>query len=211
MFFTGFTQALLSITLFELGDKTFLIGALLAMKYPRRWVFLGALIALIAMTVLSVGLGQVATLLPEHLVKITIVVLFASFGLKLLYDAWRMSPQADSCDDELEAAQTAIAAAASNRSGLALPTTGILAILIETCSLVFVAEWGDRTQFTTITLSAQYPLLSVISGGIVGHAICAAIAVFSGKWICRWLSERVLLAIGGILFLIFAAVAGLDR
>jgi hypothetical protein len=38
---TGFTAGLLLITLSELGDKTFFIGAILAMRHPRRWVFLG--------------------------------------------------------------------------------------------------------------------------------------------------------------------------
>jgi putative Ca2+/H+ antiporter (TMEM165/GDT1 family) len=89
---TGFTAGLLLITLSELGDKTFFIGAILAMRHPRRWVFLGVILALAAMTVLSVGLGQVATLLPQHYVEATAIALFLGFGLKLLYDASRMAP-----------------------------------------------------------------------------------------------------------------------
>jgi putative Ca2+/H+ antiporter (TMEM165/GDT1 family) len=91
---TGFTAGLLLITLSELGDKTFFIGAILAMRHPRRWVFLGVILALAAMTVLSVGLGQVATLLPQHYVEATAIALFLGFGLKLLYDASRMAPTA---------------------------------------------------------------------------------------------------------------------
>ncbi|MEM6427379.1 MAG: TMEM165/GDT1 family protein, partial [Cyanobacteria bacterium P01_D01_bin.128] len=48
---TGFTAGLLLITLSELGDKTFFIGALLAMRHSRRWVFIGVTAALFAMTV----------------------------------------------------------------------------------------------------------------------------------------------------------------
>ncbi len=50
---TGFTAGLLLIALSELGDKTCFIAAILAMRHailamrhPRRWVFLGAVAAL---------------------------------------------------------------------------------------------------------------------------------------------------------------------
>lgn len=46
--------ASLSVTLVsELGDKTFLIAAIMAMKHPRLIVFVGAMAALALMTVLS--------------------------------------------------------------------------------------------------------------------------------------------------------------
>ncbi len=44
----------------EIGDKTFFIAAIMAMKSPRLTVFLGAIGALAAMTVLSAGLGWAA-------------------------------------------------------------------------------------------------------------------------------------------------------
>jgi putative Ca2+/H+ antiporter (TMEM165/GDT1 family) len=37
----------------ELGDKTFFIAAIMAMRHPRHTVFLGAITALGLMTVLS--------------------------------------------------------------------------------------------------------------------------------------------------------------
>jgi Ca2+/H+ antiporter, TMEM165/GDT1 family len=50
----------------------------------------------------------------------------------------------------------------------------------------------------------------VTAGAIVGHAICALIAVVGGKFIAGRLSERVVTAAGGVLFLIFAIVALLE-
>lgn len=202
IFLTGFTKSLIAITLFELGDKTFFIGALLATKHPRRWVFTGAMVALAAMTILSVMFGQVAALLPERWVKLAEIVLFAAFGFKLLYEAWRLAPQAQN-RDELEEAEAAVALAEAR-----LKRTGPLAIMVEACTLVFVAEWGDRTQFTTIALAADYPGLSVILGGTLGHGVCAALAVVCGRWLCGRISERMLTALGGLLFLVFAAIAG---
>lgn len=80
---TGFTAGPLLITLLELGDKTFFIGALLAMRHPRRWVFVGVTTALFTIRLLSVLIGQVATLLPLQVVKWTAALLFIGFGDKL--------------------------------------------------------------------------------------------------------------------------------
>jgi len=47
-------------------------------------------------------------------------------------------------------------------------------------------------------------------GAILGHAICAAIAVTCGKLIAGRISERLLTAIGGILFIGFGILAALN-
>lgn len=53
----GFVQAFLKtlsvIFVSEIGDKTFFIAAIMAMKHPRVMVFLGAMSALAFMTVIS--------------------------------------------------------------------------------------------------------------------------------------------------------------
>ena len=46
---TAFTAGLLLITVSELGDKTFFIAALLAMRHSRRLTLVGVLAALAAM------------------------------------------------------------------------------------------------------------------------------------------------------------------
>jgi putative Ca2+/H+ antiporter (TMEM165/GDT1 family) len=199
---TGFTAGLLLITLSELGDKTFFIGAILAMRHPRRWVFLGVVLALVAMTILSVGLGQVATLLPQHYVQATAIALFLGFGLKLLYDASRMAPHGGLADEQAEAAEAVAGCAALGQTGV----VGHM-VVMEALALTFVAEWGDRTQLATITLSTANHPFGVILGATLGHAICAAIAVMAGKFVAGRLSERLLTALGGGLFILFGLVA----
>jgi len=46
------------IIISELGDKTFLIAALMAMRHPRGVVFSAAFASLLIMTVLSAALGH---------------------------------------------------------------------------------------------------------------------------------------------------------
>ena len=52
-FVHAFVKAILVIIVSELGDKTFFIAAIFAMKHPRMTVFLGAIGALGLMTFLS--------------------------------------------------------------------------------------------------------------------------------------------------------------
>ena len=198
---TGFTAGLLLITISELGDKTFFIGAILAMRHPRRWVFIGVTIALFLMTVLSVFLGKTVSLLPQHYVEIATVVLFLGFGFKLIYDASRMSPDVGLDDEQKEAEEEV------NQKDHLAANASIFAIILKSFTLTFIAEWGDRTQFATITLAANNDALGVILGATLGHAICAAIAVMCGKLIAGRISERWLTFIGGALFVLFGIVA----
>lgn len=197
MMLSAFTPALLLTTVSELGDKTFFISAILAMRHSRRVVFAGAAAALTLMTVLSVMLGQVAALLPQHYVAWAEVLLFFGFGLKLLYDASQMTNRA--ALEECEAAEAAIDQAESH-----LKQRTQLAVFAQAFGMTFLAEWGDRTQFTTIALAAANDPVSVALGSILAHIICAAIAVQCGHYVCRRFSERTLTQIGGGLFLLFA-------
>lgn len=77
----------------EIGDKTFLVAALMAMRHPRLVVFSAASCALIGMTVLSAILGHaVPTLIPKTFTKFLAAALFFVFGLKMLKEGKEMSP-----------------------------------------------------------------------------------------------------------------------
>ncbi|MEH1868043.1 MAG: TMEM165/GDT1 family protein [Nostoc sp.] len=202
---TAFTAGLLLITVSELGDKTFFIAVILAMHHPRRLVFIGVTAALAAMTILSVLFGQAVSLLPKAYIHYAEIVLFLAFGIKLLYDASKMSSAV--CDTEV----VQEAEAAVKKADLELPKKKTsLAIVIEAFILTFMAEWGDRTQIATIALAAGNNPIGVTIGAILGHAICAAIAVIGGKMIAGRISERQLTFVGGCLFLVFGVVAAIE-
>lgn len=215
---TAFTAGLLLITVSELGDKTFFIAAILAMRHSRRLVLIGVIAALAAMTILSVLIGKAASFLPQKYIDFAEIALFLGFGLKLLYDASKMPAQA-SCDEFEEAA------AVVEKAELNLPENAVkkggnlaltlqspeLAIVMQSFAMTFVAEWGDRTQITTIALAASNNAWGVTFGAILGHSICALIAVMAGRLIASRISERTVTAIGGVLFLIFGFVALIEN
>lgn len=87
-FIPSFVNALIMIVATELGDKTFFVAAIMAMKHPRAVVFGASMAALGLMHFLSVGIGYtLPALLPRSYTHWAAVALFAWFGIKLLLES----------------------------------------------------------------------------------------------------------------------------
>jgi Ca2+/H+ antiporter, TMEM165/GDT1 family len=87
-FLLSFTMIIFS----EIGDKTFLVAALMAMRHDRTVVFSAAFAALFLMTVLSALLGHaVPTLLPKKWTNLAAAILFLVFGVKLFREGLAMA------------------------------------------------------------------------------------------------------------------------
>jgi putative Ca2+/H+ antiporter (TMEM165/GDT1 family) len=195
----AFGSSLTAITLAELGDKTFFMALILAARHRARDVFIGAFAALTAVTLISLGLGYgLRELLPASVVPWLAAVLFLVFGLKLLVDAQQMG--ANEAEEEEKEAEQAIAEAESGRR---ISTTW--AVIWEAFALVFIAELGDRTQFTTIFLATApaFTFAGLLLGTLAGHALVTWLAVGAGKWIGGRISEQLLFRLSGGLFIAF--------
>ena len=201
----AFGSSLTAITLAELGDKTFFMALILAVRHRARWVFIGSFAALTAVTLISLALGYgLRELLPQSLVPWLAAVLFLSFGIKLLIDAQGMA--ANAATEEKAEAEQAINTAESSKA-----FNPAWAVIWEAFVLVFIAELGDRTQFTTIfmaTAPAQvFSFGGLLAGTLLGHALVTWLAVGAGKWIGQWVNERLLYRLSGGLFLVFGLAA----
>ncbi|KAK7496454.1 hypothetical protein BaRGS_00012376 [Batillaria attramentaria] len=222
----GFVHALVAalsvIIVSELGDKTFFIAAILAMRHSRVTVLLGALSALFVMTILSALVGYATTVIPRALTYYASSILFAIFGIKMLREGWSMSP--DEGQEEYEEAQAEIKKKEDEMQKQSLPvqdietgiirtpgrrfwTTFLSAIFLESFTLTFLAEWGDRSQIATIILGAREDVMGVILGGLMGHALCTGLAVVGGRFVAQKISIRTVTLLGGVVFLLFAASA----
>jgi putative Ca2+/H+ antiporter (TMEM165/GDT1 family) len=201
----AFGSSLTAITLAELGDKTFFMALILAVRHRARWVFVGAFAALTAVTLISLGLGYgLRELLPQAVVPWLAAVLFLGFGVKLLIDAQGMA--ADAAREEAEEAEEVVNAAETSHA-----LTTPWAVIWEAFALVFVAELGDRTQFTTIFLATAparvFTFAGLLVGTLLGHALVTWLAVGAGKWIGQRVDERLLYRLSGGLFLVFGLAA----
>jgi Ca2+/H+ antiporter, TMEM165/GDT1 family len=80
-------------------------------------------------------------------------------------------------------------------------------VVIEAFTMTFLAEWGDRSQITTISLAAVQDAVGVTVGGCIGHFLCTGAAVLGGKQLASVIDERTVNIVGAVMFLIFGALA----
>ena len=76
--------------------------------------------------------------------------------------------------------------------------------------IVFVAEFGDKTQLVALGLGARYRLTTVLVGITAAYAVTMAISVLGGALAGAALPERTIALVGGLAFLGFALWTLLD-
>lgn len=212
----------------EIGDKTFLIAALMAMRHPRLLVFSAAATSLGIMTILSGVLGHTFVhLMPESLTNFLAGMLFLVFGYKLTLEGLEMSKDAG-VEEELVEVEQELAISDINHSGLSAENGGekvarksylpgkslqkvngllqrlISPVWIQTFMMVFLGELGDRSQISIIALATDSDYWYVISGAVLGHCICTGMAVMGGKLLATKISMRTITLSGAFLFALFA-------
>eukprot|EP00796_Vickermania_ingenoplastis_P004137 gene4137-2979_t len=202
----GFISSFSMILVSEIGDKTFFIAALMAMRYNRLTVYAGALGALAVMTILSAAMGLVLpSLLSVRLTKMLSAILFFFFGFKILYEVYAGQEEEAESDERAEAEEALRQRELQETSG-GQSLFCLNSVVVEAFSLTFLAEWGDRSQIATIALAAAKDPFAVTTGGILGHAVCTGLAVIGGGMIAQRVSMRSVNIIGGSLFLIFGII-----
>ncbi|CAF3974568.1 unnamed protein product [Rotaria sp. Silwood2] len=235
-FIHAFIASISVIVVSELGDKTFFIAAILAMRHSRLIIYIGAMSALGAMTILSALLGNVVTtFIPRIYTYYISSILFAGFGVKMLKDGYFMSPdegteEYEEVQQEVEKAeatndlesgdggtidnsskgnqqQQQIAPKSTIMNTILIIRRYVSPIYIQSFIMTFLAEWGDRSQITTIVLAASENLLGVIVGGTIGHGLCTGLAVLGGRFIAQRISPKTVTLTGAVVFLVFALSA----
>jgi putative Ca2+/H+ antiporter (TMEM165/GDT1 family) len=83
----------MQIMVTEFGDETFIVAALMAMRYSKVLVYAGALSALVVMTIISTALGMlVPTLAGKRTTGLLAGCLYTFFGARLLWIAYTLGP-----------------------------------------------------------------------------------------------------------------------
>ncbi|KAJ1677816.1 GCR1-dependent translation factor 1 [Spiromyces aspiralis] len=243
--------SLLMIFVSEIGDKTFLIAAIMAMQNSRMLIFSAACAALWLMSVLSAFLGRaVVNVVPHMWVSVLAAVMFWVFGAKMLKEAYDMGDDeiyqeleevtAELDEKNLVREQRELEGGSVANSEKQMPTNAVAVdslggrdgddgghptrkgraccwsksarnlmglllspMFVETFVLIFLAEWGDRSQLATIALGAAKNVWGVVVGTIVGHTICTGAAVLGGRLLATRISVKKVTYAGGILFVIF--------
>ena len=160
----AFGEAFAVILATEIGDRTFFIAAIMAMRHSRLLVWTGAVGALIVMTVLATLVGHVAPLLiSRKYTQYAAAGLFLFFGVRMLRDGLGVdhtgaSEELDEVEAELTKKQEDVPD--DEEAGEKAPPKEepVNKILVQAFTLTFLAEWGDRSQIATLALVSAHIL-----------------------------------------------------
>ncbi|QLL34915.1 hypothetical protein HG536_0H02900 [Torulaspora globosa] len=228
---SSFLMAVSMIGVSEIGDKTFLIAALMAMRHPRLLVFSSAASSLTIMTVLSGLVGHsFVTLISERYTHFFAGILFLIFGYKLTIEGLEMRKDAG-VEEELAEVEEEIAVTDLNANmqsaetggvsdnGFYKSTKGLKRILskvgdaaslvlsplwVQIFAMIFLGEFGDRSQISIVAMASSRYYWYIICGAVVGHLVCTGLAVLGGKLLATKISMRTVTLGGALSFFIFA-------
>lgn len=162
----------------EFGDKTQLTVIALSARYDRTKVFSGVVLAFTVVTGLGVLVGEgLLILIPENLIKTIAGLMFIIFGVLMLRSK-------EDCEE-------------GNNSPVLNP-------FVSTFGMIALAEMGDKTQLSAITLSAKYdsPYM-VFAGAILALSAISLLGIFAGRKLCEIVPISKIKIGAGALFILF--------
>jgi len=173
----------LLITLAEFGDKSQLVCMTLAARHRGLPVVLGAVSAFAILNFLAVLFGAaVAAWLPDWLIALAVATLFAAFGISAL--RYR-----EEIEDE-EVAEK--------------PGHGIFA---TTFLMIFLAEFGDKTQIAVAGMGSTTDTAAVWLGATLALTFTSLLAVIAGRKFLHRLPLAWIHRVSGVFFLLLAGLA----
>ena len=173
----------LLIALAEIGDKSQLVCMTLAARHRPAPVIIGAISAFAILNMLAVLFGAaVAAWLPEWLVILAVAILFAIFGISSL--RYR-EEEADEAIEEKPGHN----------------------VFVTTFLLIFLAEFGDKTQIAVAGMSSTVTASAVWSGATLALVGTSLLGVLAGRKLMQKLPLLWIHRISGGFFLLLAVLA----
>ena len=203
----------------ELGDKTQLTSFTLTIRYKnRKKVFFGVSLGLIVVTSIGVLVG----LLVKQTIKLSFLkpltgILFFLFGIFIISSILRRhsSDEKDEiiCPVSLDKCSTKYEDRKSSCSDIYNCKIFINNVtsknaFYKSFSLIFLAELGDKTMITAITLTStpQMEFLGVFIGASLALIVVNGLGIFFGHTILNTTVKDYLEPVSGGLFIVIAVV-----
>lgn len=164
-----------AIALGELGDKTQLSVLLLSTRTKKHFqLFLGVTLAFLLTDGAAVLAGSwISTVVPAYLVKAFSGVIFIVFGILTL-----------------RSGKTAGETRGKSRNPF---LSGFI--------LIFLTEWGDKTQIMAALFAAEYDPVLVFVGAMAALALLSLMAIYLGRIVSEKISPKTAARIAGVIFM----------
>lgn len=169
---------LLAVGLAEMGDKTQLSILLLSSRtqeYAR--LVLGVMLAFLLADGLAILVGSyIDAVVPVTTVKALSGLVFILFGILILKEK-----------GEEEESEQSLSARGAFLSGF---------------SMIFLSEWGDKTQIASALFATEYDPLMVLAGVMIALFILTLMAIFLGRYLSRRIDRKLMSRVAGGIFLL---------
>lgn len=173
----AFFSSLGLVALAEMGDKTQLLAAVLAIRFRKPWpIIAGILVATLANHFLAALLGTVAAgWLASPAFRVAIGLSFLAMA------AWTLIP------DKLDESEQ---------------NTPRYGAFLTTLVVFFLVEMGDKTQIATVALGARFDdVIAVTAGTTLGMMLANAPVVLLGNKLLAKVNFDWVRRIAALLFL----------
>lgn len=193
-FIYPFLIAFLLVFISELGDKTQLLVLSFSNKTKPLNILLGVTLGSFLSHGIAILFGSSISFLENQFLHNSLeIITYSSF---LLFGILSFLPKKEEKTD-------------LKKQGLLqkLSSFGFAYIFII-CFSIAIGELGDKTFLASLGLGISYPnyKLSLILGAILGMVLSDSIAIVFGKFLNKYISEKSMQKLSGILFLIFGFI-----
>jgi len=169
---------LLAVGLAEMGDKTQLSILLLSSRTQEyAKLVLGVMLAFLLADGLAILVGSyIDAVVPVTTVKALSGLVFILFGILILKEK-----------GEEEESEQSLSARGAFLSGF---------------SMIFLSEWGDKTQIASALFATEYDPLMVFAGVMIALFILTLMAIFLGRYLSRRIDRKLMSRVAGGIFLL---------
>ncbi|NYT01903.1 MAG: TMEM165/GDT1 family protein [Methanosarcinales archaeon] len=169
----------LAIALAELGDKTQLSVLLLSMKARNHLsLLLGVMLAFLLVDGFAIVVGSwITRVIPLEVLKVASGAVFILFGLLILRELGKKEESEDDVNYDKNPF-----------------VSGFL--------LIFMAEWGDKTQIASALFATKYDPWLVLVGMMAALGLLSVTAVYLGRFLIARLDKRLITKVAGVLFIL---------
>lgn len=204
-FFSSIYQSFAIIFLSEIADRTFILILIFAAKLNWLPLLLTSCIALGTMNILAIAVGYlVPMLIVKSIVNWIGFACFLFFGLYSIYESFQMKSETiadklSECKKDDDLNYKDIEAGDEDKVD-----KGVFQICLELFVALTLSEMGDKSQITTVAIAALYNVYGVLIGTSLAYFCTILIAIVCGHFLSKYVSEKQMTLIGGIIFLLFS-------
>ena len=174
----AFTASFALIVVAEMGDKTQFIAMTFATKYNPYKVLFAIFLATLANFAIMVAVGQlITTIVPIDIISLAASLSFIGFGL------WTLKPEKPKEEN---------------------PKPNRFGVVGTVAAAFFIAEFGDKTQLTTISLAAEYQsAIAVLVGAVLGMLVADGVGIGVGVVLGKHIPEKAVKWVSAAIFIVF--------